>query len=547
MDKKIVITAMVLLVATPILIGYAMAFEEVTRTEWSASETKNMTDLLYNDATYSAVALDSYYLNADALYVGTYGYLYPNYVSVGSTPTSMPYTVTTAVSGTTYTLSDYYGISIVPSEGQTYSVTIVKNGTSYTKDVYSLEYAATNGYVDGFEESSGVESYKITNPTSVQVNSTPAIRLVPKIANVSTYANMAAGWTVPQDSEDAEEEFDYRDVVNYSPAAGNGRMQDVILSINLGGFVGTTYYGIYYVDENGNSLGYNIIDIASTVTYDNGTATGHTLTVTYGTQGSETLYMKLENFIPSADDNWYQLRATPGYTSLSYIGKLPSAFGAATAYDSVSWDNETVYPDYSIKQIRVPAFNSTITYRGDYARCQGFSYPVMTDMTYSPSSFSGNSSEVRINNISKIGTQLTWAGETFTVTDGNAIYVDGHKILLTKTDLRLRTIYEDSRWTNYVNGYEVSTTAAAPTVTLNGTWDCTVQSTKLESSTETSTEWIAGEFAWNGVDESFALVGLMTCVAVFIGLGIYGRRSGAKVGTLMIICGCAAFVFLAMM
>ena len=42
-------------------------------------------------------------------------------------------------------------------------------------------------------------------------------------------------------------------------------------------------------------------------------------------------------------------------------------------------------------------------------------------------------------------------------------------------------------------------------------------------------------------------MGLITCAAVFVGLGMYGARSGAKVGKLMIICGCAAFVFLALM
>jgi hypothetical protein len=42
-------------------------------------------------------------------------------------------------------------------------------------------------------------------------------------------------------------------------------------------------------------------------------------------------------------------------------------------------------------------------------------------------------------------------------------------------------------------------------------------------------------------------VGLITSVGAFIALAMYGRASGAKVGSLMLVCGGAAFMFILLM
>ena len=170
----------------------------------------------------------------------------------------------------------------------------------------------------------------------------------------------------------------------------------------------------------------------------------------------------------------------------------------------------------------------------------------MNNITYDPASQllmdSTASYRIELADIGQIGDSITWGGETYAVTDGK-ITVNNVKIKV--SDLQLDSKYLDGVRTNYINGRQIST--GSNSLQLTGTWAAIVSLSELDHSTTTSTEWIAGEFAWNGVDQSFALMGLITCVAVFVGLGMYGARSGAKVGTLMIICGFAALIFLAIM
>ena len=59
------ITAIVIIVAAPILIGYAMAFEDVERTRYNPADTKNVTDLVMNDSTYTYMSANSYTLNSN--------------------------------------------------------------------------------------------------------------------------------------------------------------------------------------------------------------------------------------------------------------------------------------------------------------------------------------------------------------------------------------------------------------------------------------------------------------------------------------------------
>jgi hypothetical protein len=48
------------------------------------------------------------------------------------------------------------------------------------------------------------------------------------------------------------------------------------------------------------------------------------------------------------------------------------------------------------------------------------------------------------------------------------------------------------------------------------------------------------------MDDNFLIVGLITCLGVFIGLGIYARKTGKGVIPLLIVCGGAAALFICM-
>ena len=53
MVSKMAVIAIVAIVAAPILTGYLMAFEDVERARYNPDDTKNVTDLVMNDSTYT--------------------------------------------------------------------------------------------------------------------------------------------------------------------------------------------------------------------------------------------------------------------------------------------------------------------------------------------------------------------------------------------------------------------------------------------------------------------------------------------------------------
>ena len=100
---------------------------------------------------------------------------------------------------------------------------------------------------------------------------------------------------------------------------------------------------------------------------------------------------------------------------------------------------------------------------------------------------------------------------------------------------------------NRINGITVSTTATPSTIAFNGSWSMKIVTAAQKQTTTTATHWIPGQFAWNGVDTDFKLVGLLTCLGAFIGLGIYAKSKRASILPLIIVCGCAGFMFLLLM
>ena len=100
---------------------------------------------------------------------------------------------------------------------------------------------------------------------------------------------------------------------------------------------------------------------------------------------------------------------------------------------------------------------------------------------------------------------------------------------------------------NRINGTVISTTPEPSTITFNGKWAASISTVAQDTHTVTKTEWIAGGFAWNGIDHNFLMVGLLTSLGAFIALGIYARRSKGNVLPLMLVCGGAAMIFFVML
>ena len=70
MVSKISIIAIVLVVSVPILMGYAMAFEEIEKTSWEEKDTRAITGLLNNDVSWAYNYMNSYTINGQLLKTG---------------------------------------------------------------------------------------------------------------------------------------------------------------------------------------------------------------------------------------------------------------------------------------------------------------------------------------------------------------------------------------------------------------------------------------------------------------------------------------------
>ena len=184
--------------------------------------------------------------------------------------------------------------------------------------------------------------------------------------------------------------------------------------------------------------------------------------------------------------------------------------------------------------------------RVDRTQSLAGSFPVIKNNTLTPSTLYPDMASygVQLSHVDMAGTSIVFGSNTYTVTN-KTITVNNKTIDLEGSVWR--SVYDGVEYVNTINGTVVSTTSNPTTMRFNGSWSTIVELQHMDVVTWTHTEWIPGKFAWNGIDANFCIVGLIASAGAFVGLGMYGARSGAKVGKLMLVCGAMAFVFIALM
>ncbi len=563
MVSKMAVIAIVAIVAAPILTGYLMAFEDVERARYNPDDTKNVTDLVMNDSTYTYMSANSYTLNSN-VWVGAsvnrnpdisnYEKQYPIYREVSTTYTSVPMARSSSIPAT-FTISDYSYAEIRLNDqiSAANHITVTINGgnlNGQTTDYfigliyYSYRYdhpqILTYNYVT--EQFGSIDARQATSLSFNASGYTGSIEFDYVLSDGSSngmYANTTSGYNP------------------YISISGNSYLDDGPL----------TYDTAEWVPQLHSSSILVTADLRDLTPYSNGYLqnVGFKLSAwSYGTayneyyelarievKQSSGTWMINDTAIYRSDDpdrNVWQFRITNGNVEAAYVGAWPNTLGPAYAYQTITVPFESQDPDADIQTLSFLKSSPTNTerVRVDAATTRSAPIPVIKDQTYSPTMLN-DAADGYVTELSKVGQSgpsIEFAGNTYTVTDGR-ITVGTKKVPL--EGLTFRSEKDDNgNVINYIGGIRVANTASIPAVTLNGTWAMIVQTTYLDMEIVTVTEWVPGQFAWNGVDESFALIGLISCVATFIGLGMYGRRSGAKVGVLMLITGCAAFIFLAM-
>lgn len=561
MVSKIAVAALVLIVACPILLGYGMNLSEVTETDYKVTgESVNVTPLLYSGSEYTTANADIYRLNTKFNWQAEDGPIYPNYNSLGSTKTSLPiYTGTSAANWggevqNLTNLTEYYCLlKYNYSASSFFTVNVYVGGSlvDYVDRIIYVHYdsASESIHFTAQTSSTGTRSGVIYGSfTSIEYVSTggqTAVRYNAALYDSSPtyYANISAGYYFDQF-------YEYENLRIVMPE----RTQSVIVTINLDSITDSNYTLTINDDHHLKKTTTN--GIVTWTAYQ----TGYYSEIIWSQDlyynpsiSNNTYQIKMDcpdEKIDSTDPNrpspsWYQYHR---FMEFRYIGAWPTLIGEANYYQI--YDHEYwVYrqPGSSYEYLNNvfldPGINKrTPTVRVDAAQFQAFQYNVIQDNTYQPSSFKENPTTT-ISDVQMAGTQLIFGGNTYTVNKGN-ITIGSHSIPV--EGLTFSSVPNGlGTYDNRIGNTIISTSADPSTIQFKGKWLMSVSTQAMESYTYNRTNWTPGQFAWNGLDQNFLMVGMLSSLAAFIGLGIFARRHGGVI-PLMIVCGGAAVLFFCM-
>lgn len=545
---------MVAIIAVPILVGYGLNFETESYSYYSAtgSET-NVTPLLQNSTTYNYTNANPYSLNADVLnegsqtteYTNTAPHFMPRYQSFIDTPTSMA--LNTGNLGTGDNFSSIYLLQIdnmAAGRNSTLTTTVqyTQNGATQTATIYHttiISYDKSDNilYINGSlsTPTANPYTYSYENPISTTYSGAVGADayIVRSTPSTNKYVDITAGWTMPGGVPGAR--------VYLPPAPA----QSILFTMNLD-TVSNSEYEIYFqigTTESGghsNRLTFERVVNGSDVSW-------------YAYNGAYPVSSRVQiPYNPDISNNTVQFNITRTGCDLRYIGSWQNTIGEANYY----WSNHFDWLGWSIPDthyipritIGTPGVSASgAVFRVDAANVLATTLPVILDNTYDPVySTNHTNPATTVKDVQKYGTSFTFGGQTFNVTNGtftigtsNPIPVDG---------MKLDSIPDgNGNYDNRINGTKISTTATPSAITFNGQWRANVSTVSQEEVVKADTHWVAGKFAWQGLDDNFLMVGLLTSAAAFVGLAMYGRKSGAKVGALLLVCGGAAFMFILMM
>jgi hypothetical protein len=558
--SKIAVIAIVAIVAAPILLGYAFNLSEETVTDYKPDgDSVNVTPLLQTGTAYNNANAEINKLNTEFKY-NSFDYR-PVYSSISNTATSFKQnqsSVTIQPNGVVYwRIGSFVNINVFV--GADHNVTFERRDPSGNNVLTShqyfsgLTYSSSDNvvYVSWAYGSGGGEfNYTVADPLEFiyfRNDGATAVKLYTSYdsSSESRYVDLAGGYYFPSMK---------KAVVTYIPE----KTKSVLLTVDLNSITASDYtFNIAVGPVMNIRLIKTTVDGNVTWSALNATASPNEYiaeSLYYNPAGSNTyqIYINTDNI------NTYDNPNNPGQTiyvnktqvEFRYVGAWPTLIGNANYYQKYSYDytGESVYNntfDY-ISYATIPAADTARSplLRIDAAVYRAFAYGIISEATYSPGDFKTNPTTTL--DVSVSGVSLEFGGNTYTVDSSGNITMGTHKV--STNGMKLSSIPVAGGYENRINDYVVSTTAQPSTIKFNGNWGASVSTVANATTTYTKTEWHVGEFGWDGMDQNFLIVGLITCLGVFVGLGIYARKSrSGGIIPLMIITGCAAAVFFIML
>lgn len=558
MVSKIAVIAIVTLVAIPVGLGYAFNLKEVPTENITEGAPTNVSQFLENDTIFTYTNANVYELNGKRFSgIADVGRLYPDYNKTSTAASSIRLFQfnsfwTTGVRGSL----DYYQI-ITNMDPTNYdnqiSVTIEEYGTGNRvtfNRVVSLVYDAegdvnsTNGVVKINYDPRGStgHSYELRADngigtliwtTTSQYTGIPVVSYSEPVNPNPQYVSIADGFKLhPTGTHTA---------INYWTCPGSGAEQ-IVLTFDMSQVSGSI----------------------SLRTYANTIPVRPLNPVVISNDGNSAKFADFD-LVMTPGANVYQLIINRTNMELRYIKDWPGQLGLANYYRSWTytytedpWDlgnlpkNKPLSIDEFITGLAfIPTESGTQPeinkIRIDSAFIKSAPIKVIKNNTYDPATLIGNNSiSTTIKTVDMAGSFINFGGNSYTVDSDKNLDLGPRKISI--EGITFRSIPNTSgQYDNMINDYVISTTAAPSTIVFNGVWIADIISKPISVEVGTETKWVPGTWAWNGLDVNFALIGLATCAAAFIGFGLYGKRSGSKVGTLMLVCAGGALVFMALL
>ena len=556
MVKKIAVIALVAIVACPILLGYAMNLDQTTVTDYKQSDDSvNISPLLWSGTNYTYAHADVYQLNMQTNWnngremIPVYNFVSTNVTSYHLT--AGLYQNQSWTNATQSVVFDYfyqqfdYDLNVSTHSATVYGSVgggpISNLGTIpdihsfyYEKDAKRFTYERyLTPTTLGFGAGNAELSHIVLNSSGGSCNVYQAYYNVG-----NTYADLSAGYYYTGNYD------------NYNSFPDHTR--NILVTINLDSITAANYrttmtfggYHDYYLDKttSGGDVTWTVTDVSDPT---------DTFTLFYDSSRNDNTYQVYADIVQTGQHtsggDVYADYAS--HREFRYIGGWPTLIGEANTYMTYS-DDVTFSENVNNGMVYMSklGFRDLSSYTGrsptiriDDAVFGAFTYQVMQDRSFSPSAYRSNPATT-ITDINQYGTSITFGGDTYTVSNGKITL--GSKQVPVK-DLVFNSVPTDgAQYENRIGNTVISTTAAPSDISFNGSWSASISITSMEPYTHTRTEWKAGEFGWDGIDQNFLMTGLLTCLGTFIALGIYARKTGSGgIIPLMIVTGGAAMVF----
>ena len=606
--KAIAAIALTLMIAMPILLGFAMSSEEITSTRWTDTSSSNLSNEILNNETiiygpYDGPNNNTYLLN----YVGLSPSLareVPDYNEVSEIYTSLPiYDTTSATftlaSGTaaTYTttsigntgsgattilgsqpyqyvdITNYSGVVVLSLDGTDHTLSLggkilaLQNGSTYSIYVNASGYgqsqiydgvtlwklSATSLSLDTYVR--GYSDLTIATDYSFPIVGASSVKITHSNGTVE-YANPYRSLTTLTTSNTVLE-YDSPGFLKITTNLVTTSYTDVTdVSVATYSTNGTVTYSAYTPSGDYANPGYGwelpVSDVLWYNSFENESVRmllklddGDQLNFSITGIGANYTIARSSGVVTVAGDDLgaytylmvdfgMQQTTVAGISAWPSIGVTPGALNSIT----LTYPNALTAP---FEQIKLSATN-TPDIRIDSASIAMGTFPSTKNYTLDLDAlYPGKSFSLKFNSIGIYGDSITFGGETYTPALGK-IVVDGRNVSL--KGATFSAYKEDGEYTLYINGIEIGSSASAPSLTFGGEWSLTITASLMDQTTDSRMQWVPGGFAFT--KEDFAACGILVAGGLLVGLGMYGARSGIKIGLLLLICGGGALIYLTM-